>query len=92
MTTSSPKLYWKTFIALMALLAITWSVGYIDLGPFNLVFALAIAMAKAVLIMLFFMHIRYSKPLLWMFAGVGFFWLGIMFALALSDYMTRGWR
>jgi len=44
-----------------------------------------------VLILLFFMHLRDSKPIIWVFAGAGFFWLGIMFALALSDYLTRGW-
>jgi hypothetical protein len=38
------------------------------------------------------MHLRYSKPSMWVFAGVGLFWLGIMFALALSDYLTRGWK
>ena len=89
MTTSLPKLYWKTFIALMALLAITWSVGYIDLGPFNLVFALAIAMAKAVLIMLFFMHIRGSTKLLHLVAVTGVLWLLILLSLVLGDYVTR---
>jgi len=89
MTTSSPKLYWKTFIALMALLAITWSVGYIDLGPFNLVFALAIAMAKAVLIMLFFMHIRGGSKLLHFVAVAGVLWLLILLSLVLGDYVTR---
>jgi len=89
MTTSSPKLYWKTFIALLALLAITWSVGYIDLGPFNLIFALAIAMAKAVMIMLFFMHIRGSSKLLHFVAAAGVLWLLILLSLVLGDYMTR---
>jgi caa(3)-type oxidase subunit IV len=41
--------------------------------------------------MLFFMHVRYSKSLLWVFVGAGFFWLSIMLVLAMSDYMSRGW-
>ena len=89
MTTYSPKLYWKTFAALVVLLAITWSVGYVDLGPFNLIFALGIAIAKAILIMLFFMHIRGSSRLLHFVAAAGVLWLLILLSLVLGDYMTR---
>ena len=77
--------------ALLALLGLTIAAAYVNLGPFNTVAAMSIALAKAVLILLFFMHLRDSKPIIWVFAGAGFFWLGIMFALALSDYLTRGW-
>ena len=89
MTTYSPKLYWKTFVALAALLTITWSVSYVDLGPFNLIFALGIAIAKAILIMLFFMHIRGSSRLLHFVAAAGVLWLLILLSLVLGDYMTR---
>jgi cytochrome c oxidase subunit 4 len=89
MTTYSPKLYWKTFAALVVLLAITWSVGYVDLGQFNLIFALGIAIAKAILIMLFFMHIRGSSRLLHFVAAAGVLWLLILLSLVLGDYMTR---
>ena len=89
MTTASPKLYWKTFAALVVLLAITWSVGYVDLGQFNLIFALGIAIAKAILIMLFFMHIRGSSRLLHFVAAAGVLWLLILLSLVLGDYMTR---
>jgi len=89
MTTYSPKLYRKTFVALAVLLAITWSVGYVDLGPFNLIFALGIAIAKAILIMLFFMHIRGSSRLLHFVAAAGVLWLLILLALVLGDYTTR---
>jgi len=43
------------------------------------------------LIILYFMHVRYSSRLLWIFVCAGFFWLGIMFALSFSDFLTRGW-
>ena len=89
MTTYSPKLYWKTFVALTALLALTWSVGYIDLGSFNLILAIAIAIAKAVLIILFFMHLRGSGRLLHLVAAAGVLWLLILLSLVLGDYMTR---
>jgi cytochrome c oxidase subunit 4 len=89
MPTYSPKLYWKTFAALTVLLAITWSVGCADFGPFNLSFALGIAIAKAILIMLFFVHIRGSSRLLHFAAAAGVLWLLILPSLVLGDYMTR---
>ncbi len=79
-------------LALLILLAITIAAAYVDLGPLNTPVAMLISLAKGALIILFFMHLRYSKPVLWIFAGAGFFWLGIMFVLALSDYFTRAWR
>jgi cytochrome c oxidase subunit IV len=85
-----PKVYWKVFGALMLLLAITWSVGYLNLGPFNLIFALAIAITKALLVVLFFMHIKGSSPLLHLAAGAGLLWLLILISLTLGDYITRG--
>jgi cytochrome c oxidase subunit 4 len=86
------RTYWINGIALLGLLALTIAAAYLNLGPFNTVTALLIAIIKAALIALFFMHLRYSKPLMWIFAGAGVFWLGIMLVLALSDYLTRGWR
>jgi cytochrome c oxidase subunit 4 len=85
------RTYLITGFALLAFLGLTIAAAYVNLGPFNTVAAMSIALAKAVLILLFFMHLRDSKPIIWVFAGAGFFWLGIMFALALSDYLTRGW-
>jgi cytochrome c oxidase subunit 4 len=78
--------------ALLLLLALTIGLAYLNLGPFNSIVAMAISFTKGALIVLFFMHLRYSKPEIWIFAGAGFFWLGIMLILALSDYLTRGWR
>jgi len=55
------------------------------------VIALMIAIAKTFLVMLFFMHVRYSGRLVWIYVGVGFFWLGILLALTMSDFLTRLW-
>lgn len=75
----------------MLLLALTWSVAYVDLGAFNVIVALAIAIVKAILVALFFMHIKGSSAVLRLAAAVGVIWLMIMLALTLSDYFTRGW-
>lgn len=90
MNAPSPRTYLVTGIALLAFLALTITAAYVDLGPFNTIVAMAISLAKGALIVLFFMHMRYSKPILWVFLGAGFFWLGIMLVLAMSDYMSRG--
>jgi cytochrome c oxidase subunit 4 len=79
------------FVALMALLGATVAVAEIDLGgPWNFAAATAIAATKAVLIVLFFMNIRYSGALARLVAAAGFFWLVILFALTFADYWTRG--
>ena len=85
------NVYYGVFAVLMVLLALTVIVAQFELGAGNLPAALVIAGAKAVLIVLFFMHVRYSRPLTWLVAGAGFFWLAILFALTLSDYWSRGW-
>lgn len=87
----SPKIYYGIFIALTVLTVVTWSIAKVDLGRMNAVVALTIAVIKATLVVLYFMHVRYSSRLTWVFVGAGFFWLAIMVALTLSDYMTRGW-
>ncbi|HSU89292.1 MAG TPA: cytochrome C oxidase subunit IV family protein, partial [Terriglobia bacterium] len=74
------KIYYGVFGALMALLAATILFAHIHLGKLNIVAVLTIAAVKAVLIILYFMHVRYSPRLLWIFVGAGFFWLGILFA------------
>jgi len=88
-TTHSAGVYWKTCAALMALLALTWSIGYVNLGPFNLVVALTISISKALLVALVFMHIKGSSRLLHLAATAGVIWLLIMFSLTLGDYFTR---
>jgi cytochrome c oxidase subunit 4 len=83
------RTYLVVFAALLLLLVATVAVAEIDLGPFNFSLAVAIASMKALLILLYFMHVRYSTPLVWLVAGAGFFWLAILVGLTLSDYFTR---
>jgi cytochrome c oxidase subunit 4 len=75
--------------ALLVLLGLTVAAAYANLGPFNVVAALAISMAKGALIVLIFMNVRRSNRLIWLAAGTGFFWLAIMFALAMADFAAR---
>jgi cytochrome c oxidase subunit IV len=89
--THSPRIYWMNCGVLMLLLGLTWTVGYIDLGLFNVIIALAIAIIKALLVALFFMHIKGSSRLLHLAAAAGVIWLLIMLSLTLTDYFTRGW-
>ena len=92
MKTPSARTYLINGVALLAFLALTSGAAYIKLGPLNTIIAMSISAAKATLIILFFMQMRYGKRVMWLFAGAGFFWLGIMLVLAMSDYLTRGWR
>ena len=89
---ASARTYILTGIALLGLLALTIVVSYLNLGVLNPIITASISVASTALIILFYMHVRRSRPLLWVFVGAGFFWLGIMFVLAFSDFMTRGWR
>jgi cytochrome c oxidase subunit 4 len=84
------RLYWFNCLWLMLLLGLTWTLGYVNFGVFNLVIALTIAFAKTILIVLFFMHIRWSSRLLHLAAGVGLLWLLIMLTLTFADYYSRG--
>ncbi|MFY9555742.1 MAG: cytochrome C oxidase subunit IV family protein [Blastocatellia bacterium] len=87
----SKKIYFVIFTALIVLTVATVLVANQDLGRWNAIAALTIAVIKAALVVLYFMHVRYSSRLTWVFVGAGFFWLAIMVALTLSDYMTRDW-
>ena len=88
---TSPTVYLVIFLALMVLTAVTVFVSFQDLGPFNDVVALTIAVTKATLVILFFMHIRYSTPFTKVVVISGFVWLLFLIAITLSDYLTRGW-
>jgi cytochrome c oxidase subunit 4 len=83
------KTYIFVWMSLLILLAVTVAVSYIPLGWMNAAVVVGIAITKAVIIIMFFMHVRYSPRLIWVFAGAGFFWLCILFALSFSDYLTR---
>ena len=91
MARSGVPLYVAVFAALVVLTLATVAVSYLDLGPASVVVALAIAFTKALLVLLFFMHLRESPGLTWVVAGGGVFWLAILIALTMSDVMTRGW-
>ncbi|HKV09445.1 MAG TPA: cytochrome C oxidase subunit IV family protein [Thermoanaerobaculia bacterium] len=86
---SSPKMYFAVFGGLLVLTLATWLVAQVDLGWANDVVALAIAVTKALLVILFFMHVRYSTRMTVITALAGFFWLGILIFLTLNDYATR---
>ncbi len=86
----SPKLYGGIWIALLLLLLLTWGLAQFEMGHFNAVAAISIATLKMLLVLLFFMHLRYKTRLTWIFAAAGFIWLLIMVDLTLSDYLTRG--
>lgn len=83
--------YYKVFAALMVLLILTLAAAAVELGPFNIVIAMTIAVAKAVLVVLYFMHVRWSSQLVKFFAGATFFWLMILFSLTMADYFSRQW-
>ena len=89
----SKTVYFLIFGALMVLTVVTVVAANFDLGneAINTSIALAIAVAKAVLVILYFMHVRYSPRLTWVVVVSGFLWLFIMIALTMSDYLTRGW-
>jgi cytochrome c oxidase subunit 4 len=86
----SIKLYATIFGALLLLTIATAGAAFVDLGgELNSIVALTIALVKTLLVLLFFMHVRYSSRLTWVFAGAGLFWLLIMMSLTLSDVLTR---
>jgi cytochrome c oxidase subunit 4 len=85
----------KTFVtvwaSLLVLTALTVFVATLELGPFNAVVALSIATVKALLVLLFFMELRYSTALTKVVVIAAVFFLMLLLGLTLSDYMTRGW-
>jgi cytochrome c oxidase subunit IV len=81
--------YYAVYAALLVLLGATYGVSKIELGPFNIVVAMTISVIKMVLIVLFFMHIRWSSYMVRFFACAALFWLGILFVLTLNDYFSR---
>lgn len=88
---SSVKSYLAVFVALMVFTALTVWVAFFDLGVFSNVVALAIAVTKAVLVILFFMHVSHSTRLTKLTVVGGFFWLLLLFTFTLGDYVTRNW-
>lgn len=88
----APKsMYYAVFAALIVGTALTVLVAFFDLGPLNNIVMLLIASVKALLVVLFFMHVRWSTRLTWVVAASGFAWLIILFGLTMTDYLSRGW-
>lgn len=88
---ASTKLYVLVFLALLVGTGLTYAAALVDFGFFNNVVMLAIAVTKMLLVMLFFMGVRWNTRLTWVVAGSGFFFLLILFTITMSDYLSRGW-
>jgi cytochrome c oxidase subunit 4 len=87
----SIKIYTSVYFALLALLALTFIAAHVDLHFFSPIVALTIAALKAILIGWFFMGLGKEKPLPRVASLVGLYWLAVLFALSLSDYLSRWW-
>jgi cytochrome c oxidase subunit 4 len=89
------RLYVGIFAALLVLTALTVGVAFLDLGGFlnimNMLVALGVAAAKSILVILFFMHLKYSSRLTWLVAGSVLLWLFIALVFTLADYLSRQW-
>jgi cytochrome c oxidase subunit 4 len=90
------RIYYRVFAALLGLTLLTWGLSYLELNStLGIIVALTIATVKALLVVLFFMHVRYSSWLTWVFVGTGIAFLGHFLILTMSDYLTRatvpGW-
>jgi cytochrome c oxidase subunit 4 len=86
----STKFYYTIWIALLCLTVVTAAVSFVDLGPFNTIVALVIATIKALLVVLFFMHVKYTSEKLTKIVIVSaIFWLFLLLALSMADYATR---
>jgi len=84
------KTYVVVFLLLLALTALTTGVAFVDLGRgLNNVAAMTIAIVKAMLVVLYFMHVRYSDRFTWVIAAAGIFWLMILIGGTLDDLLTR---
>jgi len=86
------RIYYIIFGILMLCTYLTVQIAFFDLGIFNTVAALTIAVLKATLVVLFFMHVKYSTRLTWAVVIGSIFWLAILLALTLTDYTTRAWQ
>jgi len=88
----SVRVYITIFLALLVGTALTVVAAFFDFPwRFNTIVALTIATAKATLVVLYFMHVRYSTRLIWVIVASALFWMALLFAFTLSDYYTRDW-
>jgi cytochrome c oxidase subunit 4 len=84
-----PRTYYLIFLALVVGTIVTVAVSFYDLGPLNVLVALGIAIVKATLVVLFFMHVKYSPKLTSLVVIGSLFWLGILIVMTAGDYLTR---
>jgi cytochrome c oxidase subunit 4 len=87
----SRKTYLYVFLTLLLLTGVTTGAAFIDLGSLSVAVALAIAVAKMLLVALFFMHVLYSRRLTQVTVGGGLMWLAILLLLTMTDFVTRSW-
>jgi cytochrome c oxidase subunit IV len=85
------KIYLAVFVTLLVMTAATTAISSVDLGPWNTVVALGIAFFKATLVVLFFMHAKYSPRLTQMVILAGLLWLALLLLITFSDFVSRGW-
>mgnify|MGYP002381909615 CR=1 FL=1 len=85
------RMYFTIIALLVALTWFTVFTAHMDLGPWNTVVALTIAVTKATLVVLFFMHVFWAKKLVWVFVGASLVWFFIMIAFTMQDFVSRGW-
>jgi cytochrome c oxidase subunit IV len=85
-------MYFAVFAVLMVLTVLTVWVSRIDLGALNTLVAMAIAVIKATVVILWFMHVIHSPRLTWIVVIASFLWLAVLFVLTFSDYLTRSWN
>jgi len=86
------RVYYTIFALLLFCTYLTVQIAFFDLGPLNTIAALGIACFKATIVILFFMHVKYSSRLTWAVVVGSVFWFGILMVLTMSDYFTRAWR
>jgi cytochrome c oxidase subunit 4 len=87
----TPAQYCLVFGTLLVFTGITVGAAYIDMGPLNPVVALGIACFKAVVVILFFMHVKYQSRLIKMTVGAGFFTFLVLITMTMADYISRAW-
>ena len=86
------RVYYTIFAILMFCTYLTVQIAFFDLGALNTIAAIGIACFKATIVILFFMHVKYSTRLTWAVVLGSIFWFGILIALTMGDYLTRVWR
>jgi len=86
------RIYVMIFLALLVGTALTVVAAYIDFPwQFNAIVAMTIAVGKATLVVLYFMHVRYSTRLIWVIVASAMFWMALLFSFTLADYFSRDW-